>query len=141
MSIVFINLMISVVFVHFEKEAVQIIQLRWGLDLFPIILIILDWSIIWEEVQLNIKNWMYLNGNDLKNEKKSWEMRRDEIRELKVYFLAMSFNFVKFPVIYCRLHFISIPFFHLLLLSPICFPFHAVRRTFHFPHRSSFISF
>ena len=66
----FINLMISVVFVHFEKETVQIIQLRWGLDLFPIILIILDWSIIWEEEQLNIKNWMYLNGNDLKWEEK-----------------------------------------------------------------------
>ena len=88
------------------------------------------------------------------NEKKSWEMSRDEIRELKVYFLAMSFNFVKnschllpspfhfnsfLPLTSVISHLLSFPrstqdlsfhssqLFHFLLILFISFPFKCIR--------------
>ena len=71
---------------------------------------------------------MYLNGDEM----------RDEMKEIKMYVLVMSFHCLTFPFVYCHLHFISIHLFHFLPLPCICYHFHTVCSTFRFPHSSSF---
>jgi hypothetical protein len=71
------------------------------------------------------------------NEAKWKDMRWDDLSELKLYYWDVS-RFFQFPFIYCHLHLTSTHFFHVVPLSSICYRFHAVRSTFHFPHCSCF---